>query len=255
MNRHRFWLSAAALLAPCFALTSEVAQAQRATVGTSGVSTSRVSSVSARGTPMRLATNSRPRSSAKVVQGQHSISPDGLFGSADTGAFGLLSPGFASNNFSKANQDLWIKAAIDPATQWRLFERQRFHRNHGFGAAGFYWLDGGPYYEPAEPAEAEQAPSQQPAPPAQAEFAEAASAERLSAPQTSTSVPVEDVGQFVLVLRNGSQLQTVAFTRSNDHIVYVTTDGFRRTLALSDLDTGATIRINEERGTPLEIPL
>jgi len=77
----------------------------------------------------------------------------------------------------------------------------------------------------------------------------------LSAPQTSTSVPVEDVGQFVLVLRNGSQLQTVAFTRSNDHIVYVTTDGFRRTLALSDLDTGATIRINEERGTPLEIPL
>ena len=56
-------------------------------------------------------------------------------------------------------------------------------------------------------------------------------------------------------LRNGTQLQTVAFTRAKDRIVYVTTDGLRRTLALADLDTDATIRVNEERGTPLQIQL
>jgi hypothetical protein len=58
-----------------------------------------------------------------------------------------------------------------------------------------------------------------------------------------------------LALRNGSQVEAVAFTRANDHIIYVTADGFRRSLSLSDLDPDATVKINEERGTPLEIPL
>jgi hypothetical protein len=186
---------------------------------------------------------------------------EGLFGVGGAGALGGLTPGVGFNNFgnfSAANQDLWIKAAIDPATQWRLFERRRFHGNAGFGA-GFYLLDGG-YYEPyeptAEPAEAgEQAPAQeQQGGPSERESAEAGPPAQQQ-PASEASAPVEDVGQFVLVLRNGTQIQTVAFTRANNHIVYVTTDGLRRTLALADLDTGATIRINEERGTPLQIQL
>ena len=71
----------------------------------------------------------------------------------------------------------------------------------------------------------------------------------------NVSAPLPDVGQFTLVLRNGSQIQAVAFTRSNDRIIYITAEGNRRAIPISDLDSDATVRINEERGTPLSFPL
>ncbi len=197
---------------------------------------------------MRGGAKSRAIRSASPVPTYSTISPQGFWGG--TGAFGLLTPGFGFNNFG--NQDLWIKAAIDPATQWRLFESQRFGRNY-VGVPGFYLWGGGPYYEPpAAPPEAEQPPAEEAGGPAESEAAEAAPPEQQ--PASESSVPVEDVGQFVLVLRNGTQLQTVAFTSANDRIIYVTADGLRRTIALADLDAAATIRVNEERGTPLQIP-
>jgi hypothetical protein len=58
-----------------------------------------------------------------------------------------------------------------------------------------------------------------------------------------------------LVLRDGTKIQAVAFTRKSDSIVYITTDGTRRTLALADLDSAATQRVNQERGTPLNLSL
>jgi len=70
-----------------------------------------------------------------------------------------------------------------------------------------------------------------------------------------TPAPLPDVGQFTLVLRNGSQIEAVAFTRSNDKIVYITVEGSRRTIALADLDSAETVRVNEEQGTPLRLPM
>jgi hypothetical protein len=63
------------------------------------------------------------------------------------------------------------------------------------------------------------------------------------------------VGQFTLVLQSGKQIDAVAFTRTSDRIVYITADGNRRTIAASDLNSEATVRVNQERGTPLELPL
>lgn len=262
MSAHRLLLSAA-LLAICFSASVKLVQAQRgAPGGTAPATAARPSAVHARPMPVRVGTSARPvaKSSAGLAHNPSRLSPDGFFGVGGSGAFGGLTPGLgfeSFGNFSAANQDLWLKAAIDPATEWRLFEKRRFLGNGGFGA-GFYLLDGGYYqpYEPsAEPADAggQASAEEQQGGPSGAESAEAAPAEQQ--PAYESSAPVEDVGQFVLVLRNGTQIQTIAFTRANDHIVYVTTDGFRRTLALADLDTGATIRVNEERGTPLQIPL
>jgi len=62
-----------------------------------------------------------------------------------------------------------------------------------------------------------------------------------------------DVGQFILVLQNGTQLEAVAFTRMKDLIVYITADGSRRTIAAADLNSDATVQINQERGTPLQL--
>jgi len=180
------------------------------------------------------------------------ISPHGFVGFDAAGA-GLFTPGFGFSHFGRADGDLWIKAAIDPATQWRLFEKRRFLGPEGFGfGSGFYLLDGGAYYEPPiEPLETEQTP-----PPEQpVEARSTAAPPEEPHPRSEPSAPVEDVGPFVLVLRNGTELPAVAFTRAKDRVVYVTMDGFRRTLALADLDVEATRRINEERGTPVEIQL
>ncbi len=38
-----------------------------------------------------------------------------------------------------------------------------------------------------------------------------------------------------------------------DHIVYITADGTRRTIAVTDLDSDATVRVNQERGTTLQL--
>jgi len=238
MTKHRVWIPAA-VLALC---SVNVTAAQRAALAP------RVSPVRAHSVPPRLAMAPRAssKSAAASSYSRSTVSANNLFGTG----FGLFSP-FPGQAFNFGAQDWAIKAAIDPATQWRLFEAQKFSRNFGFGAPGFYLLDGGAYYYPAGPSEAEQAPQEQ-NPPAETETAVPEQAEQAS---PAESAPLEDVGQFILALRNGTRVEAVGFTRANDHIIYVTADGFRRSLALSDLDPQATIQINEERGTPLEISL
>lgn len=161
-----------------------------------------------------------------------------------------------------ATQDIGIQAAIDPATQWRLALAERVARNGAgvFPGGGYYLLGGGSYAYPVdygdnEPVQPQQVqPQQQPqiivvqqAPPQQMQ---SASAEQLPEP-----APLPDAGQFTLVLRNGSQIEAVAFCRMKGNIVYITRDGSRKTLSLSDLDVDATVRLNQERGTPLQLPL
>jgi hypothetical protein len=73
------------------------------------------------------------------------------------------------------------------------------------------------------------------------------------AQEQSESLP--DEGEFTLILRNGQEIEAVAFTRVDDRIVYITTGGGRHTVAVGELDVDATVRLNQERGTPLQIPL
>lgn len=170
----------------------------------------------------------------------------------------LAAPGFESPLLGTTNRDLGIEAVIDPATQWRLAVAERLLRaTPRFSGSGFYLLDGGASYAvPVESTDMQQptqpqiivvqaAPSAQPA------------SQQIVAPETSQTAapPLPDVGQFTLVLQNGSQIQAVAFSRVNDRIVYITADGSRRTLAVSDLNSEATVQVNQERGTPLQLPL
>jgi hypothetical protein len=63
-----------------------------------------------------------------------------------------------------------------------------------------------------------------------------------------------DEGQFTLVLNDGRWIEAVAFTHSNDTIVYITTAGSRYTIAANELDSDYTLRVIQERGTPLQSP-
>jgi|GEM_PF-2951691 len=149
---------------------------------------------------------------------------------------------------------------------------------------GYYWIfNGGTYWVPADgdqavdPSLVEQANTDQmsggqsvdsgdngsqgpnasmqqgPADGSQSSRDDSAAAQSESREDASASLP--DEGQFTLVLNDGRWIEAVAFTHSNDTIVYITTAGSRYTIAANELDSDSTLRVNQERGTPLQSPL
>jgi hypothetical protein len=154
--------------------------------------------------------------------------------------------------FYGTNQNSGINAAINPATQLRLAAAQRFLRDNRsiLGYGGYYLLDGGGAYAVPTDEPAPEATPQQP----QVIVLQQAPAQQPVAEQQSEA-PIPDEGEFTLVLRGGKTIQVVAFTHTNDHIVYISADGGRHTIAADDLDSDATVRVNQERGTPLQLPL
>ena len=78
--------------------------------------------------------------------------------------------GFDYHHLSVINQDLGIKALIDPATEWKIAEARRVLHGSRFSGPGFYILDGGVYYpasdDPSDAA-AQSADSDQSAQPQQ----------------------------------------------------------------------------------------
>lgn len=171
-------------------------------------------------------------------------------------------PGFDYQYLSAIDSDLGIKAFIDPATQYRLAAAERYLRGTGFAGGAYLFDGGGYYYLPTESDQGEEGAAAQPAQPQpqiivlqQAPPAQASSQQAETAPEVAQQAPLPDVGEFTLVLRDGTRIQAVAFTSSNDKIVYITADGSRRTIAAADLDANATVQVNQERGTPLQLPL
>jgi hypothetical protein len=164
-----------------------------------------------------------------------------------------------------------IKALIDPATQARLAERHRRRKPKTFN--GFIFLDGGgAYVLPVDAgaglngdADAQVAQDQGQD---QGKQLQAAQQEREQSEQglqqqeqlnarlaEEQSASLPDEGEFTLILRSGQEIEAVAFTRVDDRIVYITVGGGRRTVAVRDVDVEATVRLNQERGTPLQISL
>jgi hypothetical protein len=175
----------------------------------------------------------------------------------------------AGEHLAAVDHNTDIKALIDPATQDRLAERHRRRKPKTFN--GFIFLDGGGAYAlpvdtgtglnadpdaqvaqdqgqdqgvPQERAQTQQELQQQ----EQLDTRNARLAEEQSA-----SLP--DEGEFTLILRSGQEIEAVAFTRVEERIVYITVGGGRRTVAVRDVDVEATMRLNQERGTPVQIPL
>jgi hypothetical protein len=215
--------------------------------------------VQSRHAPTRVVTfRPRPIRTSRAAPRSSHIFSNTFVGLNPPTGFGLS--GFNGNGFDDiADQDIGVKAAIDPATQLRLAFVERVLRDRGFspGFAGFFLLDGGgSYVVPEEPAETHQ--RSQPSPQVivvQLPAAQQPVAQALPEPAPAPSAPLPDVGQFTLVLHDGKQIQAAAFTHIKDRIIYITPDGGRRSIAVADIDSDATVRVNQERGTPLQLPL
>jgi len=71
---------------------------------------------------------------------------------------------------------------------------------------------------------------------------------------TPTPAPLREVGEFVLVRRDGGQLLAIGFSIEGNQVNYITREGIRRSVPLAELDVEATRRQNEERGTTVHLP-
>jgi hypothetical protein len=67
-------------------------------------------------------------------------------------------------------------------------------------------------------------------------------------------VPPPELGQLILVRRDGKVLLAVAFTVRNGELTYVTTEGARRSFPVSELDKEATRQMNDANGTSVSLP-
>lgn len=149
------------------------------------------------------------------------------------------------------------------------------HRDFGQGAFVPIFLGGYPYpyYDDSGYDQSDQQPGvttagggqspaqpqviviQQPVPAqtAQEAASSAANAVPTPAPETSAAPEVRDVGDFILVRRDGRLLFASAFSVSGTQLQYVTPEGVRRSVAVADLDADATQQMNEARGTTVQI--
>jgi hypothetical protein len=176
---------------------------------------------------------------------------------ASTNLDQLLNPspsfGFSFEHLNAVNPDLDIKALIDPITEDRLAIAERLLGETPVAPISFPFFD-----TPSVVMLEEQPPVivlQQPQPVAPVtETAPSVEAEPAGSSQPTEAPPPRDVGTFTLVLKDGRHLGAVAFTRQKDRIVYITSDGIRRSFPIADLDRDATEQLNEDRGISLQLP-
>ena len=66
--------------------------------------------------------------------------------------------------------------------------------------------------------------------------------------------PPPELGQLILVRRDGQVLLAVAFTVRNGQLTYITNEGTRRSFPVGELDKEATRQMNDANGTFVSIP-
>jgi hypothetical protein len=166
----------------------------------------------------------------------------------------LLNPtpglGFDFTHLAAINSDLAVRAIIDPLTQHELaLALQLPQVQPGAFYAGY------PAYGGYVESQAATTPSQpqiivlqQPAPRAVA--AAPAPAPQAAAPPPP---PLPPLGALLLVQRNGKVIRAVAFSEEGRNIVYITSNGRRRTIAVDQLNVKATEERNAEHGTIIHL--
>lgn len=143
------------------------------------------------------------------------------------------------------------------------------HNEHrGQGSFIPYFYGGYPYYadDLEQDQAAPEAPEQQPQPQPQVSVNQQPSSSREGAaaenetgnlaanpPAASAEAAVPDIGNFVLVRRDGRIVFASLFSVVGTQLQYITPEGIRRTMALTDLDSEATEQMNEARGTTVQI--
>ena len=169
------------------------------------------------------------------------------------GSFPVPGFGFDYTHHAAVNRDLGVRAIIDPAIQHQLaLARQIRRETPAFPIALPLVLNTNVnqiFITTPPPVVIVQQPSVVEVPVERVERQEVARIEAPPAPQ-----PVVELGELVLIRKDGRTVFAVAYSVVNGRLVYVTREGFRRSFPLAELDADATLQMNEERGTSLRLP-
>jgi hypothetical protein len=216
--------------------------------------------VAAKGAPAAT-TGSQASQFASVIQ----ISPNGQI----TPGFAPATNAFGADSFSGVpglGFDFPHLAAVGGSLR---NDPQAFGHNGRRGQGAFIpiFFGGYPYYsdDPSSDQQDQQAAQpaqpqpqiiviQQPVPAQQAADSGSDTGNvSAPAPESEAAASVPDVGDFILVRRDGRILFASIFSVVGTQILYVTPEGIRRTVAMADLDSDATEQMNEARGTTVMI--
>ena len=168
------------------------------------------------------------------------------------GGFPVPGLGFDYVHHAAVNRDLGVRALIDPSTQQQLALARQIRRETPVAAGGIIL----PFSNVPQIIVVAPPPPviiiQQQAPPAPERLEPVHLAVRDEPVPPPT--PPRELAELVLVRLDGKLVFAVAFSIRDAELVYITPEGIRRSLLLSDLDLEFTRRLNEERGTSLRLP-
>lgn len=166
----------------------------------------------------------------------------------------LLNPtpglGFDFTHLAAINSDLAVRALINPLTQHELALALQLPQVQ---PAAFY--SGYPAYGGYVETQAATAPTQPQIIVLQQPASRAAAAAPAPAPAPKVTTPplppLPPLGALLLVQRNGKVIRAIAFSEEGKDVVYITSDGRRRTIAIDQINVKATEERNAEHGTIL----
>ncbi len=169
------------------------------------------------------------------------------------GSFPVPGFGFDYTHHAAVTRDLGIRAIIDPATQHQLALARAIRRETPIFPTVLPIVINTNvnqiFITTPPPVVIVQQPAMVEIPVERVERQEAV---RIEAPPTPQ--PVAELGELVLIRKDGRVFFAVAYSVVNGRLVYVTREGLRRSFPLAELDADATLQMNEERGTSLRLP-
>jgi hypothetical protein len=170
--------------------------------------------------------------------------------------------GFDYVHHAAVNRNLDKMALIDPLTQQRLaLARQIRRETPAVPVLPFFPMMPQVIVVQSPPPVIvlqQAAPESAEAPSMRAARLSTAPAEPETAAEAPVAQPVEphrELEEYVLVRKDGREIYLVAFSTHNGRVVYITREGLRRSVALSDLDAAATSLRNDERGAAVKLPI
>jgi len=169
---------------------------------------------------------------------------------------------YASRSFARTRG---LNSRVATSRPWRD-HHGRWHRGRGIyiygaGYPGYYYYPydygfdygfGDDSYDTAQQSAYSQQPVYSQEPEQYAVEQPAPAPVQYAAP--APVAPLPDVGEFILVRKDGQVVLASAFTFSGDRLTYITREGLRRSFPVAELDKDATRQMNEASGTTVVLP-
>jgi hypothetical protein len=215
-----------------------------------------------------MPTHSAPASKIRIVSASPSAFTSNSYRQSRVVVPSFISNGsyggiVATNGVPGLGFDYTHLAAVSGPT--RNGSRNHFGRTGNFGQASYVpiFFGGYPYYydsldfdQPQPVEQTQQQPQviviQQPVAATQQDAAIGSDSTQASSNPTPPA-PVPDVGNFVLIRRDGRVLFASAFSVVRTQLEYISPEGIRHSVPMAEMDADATQQMNEARGTMVRL--